>query len=161
MLGGRFAQLLQKMPLFVRKYFSKTGIRTGGGSTWNMVSLAHTNDKALYVYVSRRDGVSGKYRNVAADTAQLIDSHGCVLEDTVAGGWDDGLLPTPTGSPRGPQGSVGWFRFEAFPRRESSFRIRLYERNRRAGDPESVAEFVIANLAAPPPKTIGLLNHCP
>jgi hypothetical protein len=52
------------------------------------------------------------------------------------------------------QSTVVWFRFEAFPRREKSFHVRIYQRNNSiSGFPESLGEFVIANPAPPPPKS--------
>jgi hypothetical protein len=72
-----------------------------------------------------------------------------VFLPTQAGGEDDGRLaaaPRATARPRMGSGySVGWFRFEAFPRHESKFRLRVF-----ADDTNQVAEFMVANPAPPP-----------
>lgn len=121
-------------------------------SVWNN-SVMHSNEPALYIYVSRRKTGQG-YQNVNARTAQLIDADGCIYTPTQSGGWNDGLNIQAT---NGMGYSVGWFRFEAFPRRDRRFRLLLYEDPANWTWPQPKAkplEFTVAN-PAPPPKAAG------
>jgi hypothetical protein len=52
---------------------------------------------------------------------------------------------TPARPRMGSGSSVGWFRFEAFPRHESKFRLRVF-----TDETNQCAEFVVANPASPP-----------
>ena len=116
-------------------------------SSWWNNSTVHTNTDALQIWVTRRDPVNGKYLDVSGfgggfRTAQLMDEHGCAFMATQAGGNEDGLL-----GPNGGGGySVGWFTFEAFPRHEKSFRLKLSGNRLLKTD----AEFTIPNPAPPP-----------
>jgi hypothetical protein len=135
------------------KVLKKPPVGPAGMSSWYMNANIRSNEPALYVYVSRR--VPGKgYRGVNVQGGQLIDEHGCVYTATQSGGSDDGRLSGTTSSGMGgTQYSVGWFRFEAFPRREKSFRFRIYENAQLTGlhPPENIPfiELTIANPTEP------------
>jgi hypothetical protein len=123
--------------------------RPGRNFSWRQNAVMHANDDALYIYISRRDPGKG-YRGVEARLAQVVDKDGCVYESTQRGGYDDGLIPTKTMGPPWMNSSVGWFRFEAFPRRDKKFRLLVYG-ERANGAPDygqtNFAEFRIANPA--------------
>ncbi len=108
-------------------------------SSWRSYNLEHTNLSALHVWMTRRDPTTGKYLSVNFRTAVLVDKHGCPFLQTQAGGYEDGLLGGGSGF------SVGWFTFEAFPRREKNFRFRFPNNSIK-----SEADFMIPNPAPPP-----------
>jgi hypothetical protein len=149
-LGGLVEKLKAKLPpSWQAKLPGSTPSR--GMSSWYQNTVTHTNEDALYIYISRRTLGKG-YRSVDARFAQLVDEDGCTYAPTQNGGYD-GLRLTPSGTP-GPMGySVGWFRFEAFPRREKKFRLLVYD---SPGTPYSGAfsedhvEFMVSNPAPPP-----------
>ena len=152
-LGGPFEKLKNTLLKFWRAKFPRSGPPAGGGmSSWWMNTITHSNEPALYIYISRR--ASGKgYRSVDAQMSQVIDEDGCVFSATQSGGFDDGLLSTTRSAGGGTGYSVGWFRFEAFPRHDKRFRFRVYDTTSSFGSPDSKAglvEFSIANPALPP-----------
>ncbi len=104
---------------------ARVGVSAG---SWSMVTVTHTNNDALWIWISRREAEFGKYQDVSIRGAELLDSHGCCLAATQLGGSYDGrLAPRATGRPGLPQSSVEWLRFEAFPRHEKHFRLRVYD----------------------------------
>jgi hypothetical protein len=138
-LGGPLEKLKKAVTEFWRRRYPPRGPIYGGAmSTWWDNTLTHSNEPALYIYVSRRKPGQG-YQNASARAAQLVDADGCVYAPTQSGGWDDGTVSATIPGANGMRYSVGWFRFEAFPRREKKFRFELFN------DP--------TNLAWPPPKT--------
>ena len=152
-IGGRFARWRQWLPPFLQKLISKKLAPAPGSGNWNYVSTMHTNEKALYVYISRRDGKTGKYQNVGLDSAVLVDEHGCVIDETQSGGYNDTLGSATSRAPGTLTSDLVWLRFEAFPRREKSFRVRLFQRNGTSSSPKELCEFVIANPAPAPAKS--------
>jgi hypothetical protein len=126
-LGGRLEKWKKILLTFWQSKVLKKPATSGSGSGWGMSANIRTNEPALYIYISRR-APANDYRNVDAGGAQLIDADGCVYGATQAGGSDDGRLsksaPPAMG---GIRYSVGWFRFEAFPRRQKMFRFRVYD----------------------------------
>jgi hypothetical protein len=109
-----------------------------------MNTTIHASNDALYVYITRRDADTGDYLDTGMRRVSLVDEHGCEFPSTQAGGEDDGRLTTSAGS----GSSVGWFRFEAFPRHEKSFRMLYFGQ-----DGKVQAEFVLSNPAPPPTQT--------
>lgn len=155
-LGGPFAKLKKAALQFWRAKFPgpKPPLVGSGMSSWWMNTITHSNEPALYIYISRRAPGSG-YRSVDAQSAELVDEDGCVFTATQSGGFDDGLLSATKSALGGSGYSIGWFRFEAFPRHDKKFRFRVYETQSGFGSPspkDGFAEFTVAN-PAPPPKT--------
>ncbi len=109
----------------------------------------HSNEDALYIYFTRVGAENDGYTSVDFTQVELLDEHGCIFLPTQAGGDDDGRLVAMPGTPARPRMgsgySVGWFRFEAFPRHESKFRLRVF-----TDETNQCAEFVVANPASPP-----------
>ena len=142
-------QIKSKIPPGLLGHFAPPIVAGSRGSWWQN-TRAHTNDDALYIYVTRRNTLLGGFTNVDANNAQLVDEHGCVFLSTQAGGEDWGLSPmtrTLTGF-AGPQSTINWFRFEAFPRREKEFNLRLFDRQMKI-----LAEFTIRNPTRLPAPT--------
>jgi hypothetical protein len=152
-LGGRLQKVKDAVEEFWRAHISHSPPAMGAGmSSWYMNTVMHTNQPALYIYISRRDPGKG-YRSVDAQTAELIDEDGCGFASTQSGGWDDGKIAAPSG-PGGMRYSVGWFRFEAFPRRDKKFRFILHADNygsQPSSTPPGSVEFTVENPAPPPP----------
>lgn len=150
--GGPFQKIKTSVLKFWRSKFPRSRPPFAGGmSSWWMNTVTHSNEPALYIYISRRAPGKG-YRSVDAQFAQVIDEDGCVFSPTQSGGFDDALLSAPGGA-GGTGYSVGWFRFEAFPRHEKNFRFRVYENQTgwvSPGSKAGSAEFSIANPAFPP-----------
>ena len=117
-------------------------------------SALHTNLPALYIYISRRVPHVG-YRTVESSTAFLIDEDGCVFQSAQTGGMDDGQIATAKTNRLGMNSDVGWFRFEAFPRRDRKFRFVVVAEGSPGGGPSSsntpTAELLISNPVKPPP----------
>jgi hypothetical protein len=152
-LGGGLQKVKDAVTEFWRAHISHSPSPMGAGtSSWYMNTATHSNQPALYIYISRREPGKG-YRSVDAQTAQLIDEDGCGFAPTQSGGWDDGKITTPSG-PGGMRYSVGWFRFEAFPRRDQKFRFILHADNfgsQPASTHPGSVEFTVENPAPPPP----------
>ena len=118
---GRLQKIKGAMMELWRKHVSHAAPPSRvGWSSWSLNAVTHPNEPALYLYLSRYVPRNG-YRNVNADV-YLVDEDGCVFVPTQSGGWDDGLIRA-TGLRTGVQYSVGWYRFEAFPRRDRKFRL--------------------------------------
>jgi hypothetical protein len=149
-LGGWLEQLKQRLPQPLVQRFFKPSPGSRGNSSWWQNTAMQTNNDALYIYVSRRDAALGNYQDVGAQSAQLLDDDGCVFLQTQAGGEDNGLLSrSMTGmAGTGMGSSVNWFRFEAFPRRQRKFQLRLFDQTGK-----KLGEFTIRNPAPPPPPT--------
>jgi hypothetical protein len=117
---------------------------------WQLVSLVHSNNDALHLWVTRRDSLTGQFRDVGVGSGEITDSHGCVYRFAQSGG--ENHLP-PTTAPSAPfvgaQSSVVWLSFEGFPRHETRFNLRLYNMNGGF-----LGEMMIAN-PAPGPKPAG------
>src|SRR5882724_1728479 len=122
------------------KWTSGFAYRPGVTSSWWNNNVSHTNADALHIWITRRDPLSGNYSDVKIQSAQLLDEHGCTFIATQCGGDNYGQVTNGY--------CVGWFTFEAFPRRESNFRLQLFD-NYNYGS--NLCEFTVAN-PAPPPK---------
>ncbi len=139
--GGRMRIVKEYvMKLLAKRWPGRFTAPSSGFSSWWNNSTVHTNTDALQIYVTRRDAM-GKYLDIRYQTAQLTDEHGCTFMDTQGGGNGDGLL-----GPNGGGYVVCWFTFEAFPRHEKNFRLKLSD-NRL---PKTDAQFTIPNPAPPP-----------
>lgn len=126
-----------------RKWFKPPpGTRMSGRTTWYMNTVTHKNNDALWIYFTRRTPGTTNYQNVDIQQAELLDSHGCSFLVTQMGGSDDGRMPPRTGFTSGPQCSVEWLRFEAFPRHEKKFQLRLYDKESKL-----LTAFDVANPA--------------
>jgi hypothetical protein len=127
------------------KWVSKSSAASSSGSrNWYMNATTHVTNDALFLYFNRLDPVTGAYQDVGMQRAEILDEHGCVFLCTQSGGNDSGNTPTAVTPGRGGGGyAIGWFRFEAFPRHEKQFRMRLY-------DGAAFAEFVVLNPAFAP-----------
>lgn len=121
------------------KWTSGFAYGSGVTSSWWNNSVVHTNSDALHIWITRRDPLSGNYLDVKIQSAQLLDEHGCTFIATQCGG--DNNAQVTNGY------CVGWFRFEAFPRHERSFRFQLFDNY--GGN--YACEFTVAN-PAPAPK---------
>ena len=121
-LGGIAGKVKHFVREFWRQAVSHSTSPTSSGSWSDDDSNLHTNAPALYVYISRL--VPGKgYRAVESQTAFLIDEDGCAFQSAQAGGMDDGQIAVAKTNRVGMNYDVGWFRFEAFPRRDKRFRL--------------------------------------
>ncbi len=150
-IGGRLQELKEQLQKRLPKSWSDRLFKSAlpmGGSTWYFTTVIHTNNDALRIWLTRRDPDSGSYQSVNIQSAELLDTHGCPFNTTSAGGSDDGRLPPRGTSNRGPQGSVEWLLFEAFPRHEKSFRLRVYD-----VEGKFLTEFNVPNPAFAPIKT--------
>ena len=145
-IGTLLDRLKQQLPQAWVQRFTKPN--SGNRSSWWNNTTTHTNNDALYIYISRRKGALGDFQDVGSVTAQLVDEDGCVFTETQSGGEDNGVLPpTPPGTMRGGMcSSLNWYRFEAFPRRQRKFKLRLYDQQG-----QMMSEFTIRNPAPPPP----------
>ena len=156
-LGGLLDRLKQELPQAWVQRFAKPN--SGNRSSWWNNTTIHTNDDALYIYVSRRKGALGDYQDVGTVSAQMVDDDGCAFIEAQAGGEDNGMLPPRTlglGSGPGNGSSLNWYRFEAFPRRQRKFKLRLLD-----GQGKLMSEFTIRNPAPPPPKTNWIIEELP
>jgi hypothetical protein len=142
--GGWRQRLKQHLPQALVSRFFKATPGSVTSSSWVMNTTIHASNDALYVYITRRDADTGDYMDTGMRRMSLVDEHGCEFPSTQAGGEDDGRLTTSAGS----GSSVGWFRFEAFPRHEKSFRMLYFGQ-----DGKVQAEFVLSNPAPPPAQT--------
>jgi hypothetical protein len=119
--------------------------------SWSRNAVTHPSEDALYIYISRRDR-ENHYGGVNASRAEVVDEDGCVFAATQVGGFEYGLLGSRKFARR-TNYSVGFFRFEAFPRREKKFRF-LVQDDGPATAGESAtpafAQFIVAN---PTPRT--------
>src|SRR5438093_2309550 len=93
--------------------------------TWSGGELPAPGEDALYISLTRRDASSGKEVDPGLYWAEILDQHGCPFISARAGGM------THHQSSPGPRYEVAWFAFQAFPRRQRQFRLRLYEPRKR------------------------------
>lgn len=123
-MGGRFGQ---KLADSVHGYLTSTGYD----------APFHTNIGSLRIWMVERSGMSGALRDFELLSGEVVDNHGCVFRATQISG--DYYGP-PSGYGRAYN---SWLlTFEAFPRREGQFRLRVLE-----GKTKTWAEYRIANLA--------------
>ena len=121
--------------------------------SWSTMATLDTN-QSLHIWITRRDRTNG-FAPVLAGEAELIDDDGCAYPALQSGGevlWTNAVSSGPVG----PTFSVvNWFTFEAFPRRQSKMRLRLYNSRWGATTPYTklLAEFVIVNPAPIPAVT--------
>ena len=89
---------------------------------WEGGQLPVLGGDALYVWLTRRDPRSGKFVGTGLYWAQILDEHGCPFHCAQAGGinYNPRSTPTPVGAHE-----VAWFAFQAFPRSQKRFRLRL------------------------------------
>ncbi len=102
--------------------------------TWSGGELPAPGEDALYISLTRRDARSGKEVDTGLYWAEILDEHGCHFISASAGG-----MTHHQNSP-GPRYEVAWFAFQAFPRRQRKFRLRLYEPRK-----SFVGEFIVSN----------------
>lgn len=141
---GWVGLLKKKLPQsLVKRFFKPPKMPMLGRSSWYLNTTIHTNEDALYFYFTRHDGSTGAMKNVGITMAQLVDEHGCVFQQTQMGGEDDGRLAAVNRTASwGAVSSVTWLRFEAFPRREKRFRLRVF-----TAQGDKIAEFTVKNPA--------------
>lgn len=124
-VGGTFGQ---KVVDSVHGYLTSTG----GDAPF------HTNIGSLRIWMVERSGMSGALRDFEILSGEVVDDHGCVFRATSISG--DYYGP-PMGYPGNAYNS--WLlTFEAFPRREGQFRLRVLE-----GKTKTWAEYGISNVA--------------
>ena len=124
-LGGAFGQ---KVADSVHGYLTSTGVD----------APFHTNIGSLRIWMVERSGMSGALRDFEILSGEVVDDHGCVFRATSISG--DYYGPS-MGYPGHAYNS--WLlTFEAFPRREGQFRLRVLE-----GKTKTWAEYGISNLA--------------
>jgi hypothetical protein len=133
------AKIISLLPdRFARKPKSTSTTLVSSPSNWNQVSEVHANADALHVWITRKVLRTGQFVDSRVNFGVLVDEHGCPLLSTQSGGMQN----------FGTNGnySVTWLTFEAFPRDQRQFRLRLYD----WAYPNStnlVGEFVIDNPA--------------
>jgi hypothetical protein len=148
--GGWFQRLKESVAPHLPKSWTKGWIKVppNNPGNWWMNATAHTNSDALQIWITRRSSENGPYRNVGVQFADVIDSHGCVLAATLAGGENAGLIPQAAGytggAYTGQSSGANWLTFEAFPRDEPRLKMRLYD-----WEHAFVGEITIANPAPP------------
>lgn len=140
--------LTERVKAFVRKawaqWVSKKGISNSSG-TWYMNTTIHTNNDALFVYFNRIDAATGRYQDVALGKAEILDEHGCAFLCTQSGGEEDSSMPVTLVRGGGSGYAIEWFRFEAFPRHQRKFRLRVFD-----DSDKMLGEFVVNNPAPAP-----------
>ena len=97
----------------------------------------HTNIGSLRIWMVERSGMSGALRDFELRSGEVVDDHGCVFRATRISGDYYG----PSSGYPGRAYNSWLLTFEAFPRRESQFRLRVLE-----GKTKTWAEYRIANL---------------
>ncbi len=96
----------------------------------------HTNTDSLRVWLVERNGLAGSLRGFEIDGGEVVDEHGCVYPATRISADFYGPIAAYT-----PHGYNSWvLTFEAFPRREKTFKLRAREASSGAW-----AEYMIAN----------------
>jgi hypothetical protein len=122
--------------------------------SWNMIATLHSNADSLHIWITRRDRANG-FADVDTGTAALVDDDGCVYPASQSGGEMLGTNGIPARPVDPTSSAVEWFTFEAFPRRQSKMRLRLYnsEWGTRGPYGKPLAEFVIVNPAPIPAVT--------
>jgi len=93
--------------------------------TWSGGELPAPGEDALYISLTRRDARSGKEVDTDLYWAEILDEHGCHFISARAGG-----MTHHQNSPVR-RYEVAWFAFQAFPRRQKQFRLRVYEPRKR------------------------------
>jgi hypothetical protein len=144
--GGWREKLKQHLPPALVSHLFPASPGTGS-SSWVMNTVIRTNNDALYIYITRGDPATGDYADTGMMNIELLDEHGCAFIPSRTGGEDDGRLGSTPGSSGS---SVGWCRFDAFPRHERNFRMQVF-----GHDGTIEAEFVLANPVPPSAPT----NH--
>jgi len=134
--GGWRRQLLEHLPDWLAKHLGPAYTSMNTWSKGNM-NLINTNRSDLYVWFTRRDPNSGTNLPVQLNVEQILDDHGCPFMMTMDGGINFGGT-TPAGLPN----EIGWCAFQAFPRHEKKFRLRLYDFQNNF-----LAEFIVPNPA--------------
>jgi hypothetical protein len=133
--GGIVQRLKAILPRkFTSKIF-KFNPYSGTSRGWSG-NLNDTNKDALSFWFTRRDGSPEGYADVQLGFAEILDEHGCSFFAATAGGENDGTIVVSNGYP------AGFCVFQAFPRQDKTFRLRVYDRSSRF-----LAEFVVPNPA--------------
>jgi hypothetical protein len=138
--GGWRRQLREHLPDWLAKHLGPAYTSMSSWAKGNM-NLADTNRPDLYIWFTRRDPNSGANLPVQLFAEQILDEHGCPFTMAMDGGSSFGGA-TPASLPI----ETGWCAFQAFPRHEKKFHLRLYDNQYNF-----LAEFIVPN-PAPPPK---------
>ena len=93
--------------------------------SWSGGELPAPDDDALNISLTRQDARSAQNIDTGLYWAEILDEHGCHFIAARAGG-----MTHHQNSPV-PGYEVGWFAFQAFPRRQAQFRVRLYDRQQK------------------------------
>ncbi|EEF57676.1 hypothetical protein Cflav_PD0711 [Pedosphaera parvula Ellin514] len=136
--------LIQQLKAILPKKFANMIFKSSpysGSSRWWSGDLNDTNKNALYFWFTKRDGSFAGYADVQLGFAQILDEHGCIFVAATGGGESDGTIIS-NGYP------AGFFAFQAFPRHEKTFRLRVYDRRQKF-----LAEFMVPNPVPIPIET--------
>src|SRR5262249_49330460 len=89
--SSRLQQLKNKVMVLLQEKWKKTPPKTSGlgRSSWNQLSIIHTNNDALQIWISRYDPVSSRYQDTTIQMAEILDAHGCPFLATQTGGEGD------------------------------------------------------------------------
>jgi len=132
----RFQWVIDHLPAWLSRILPHVGTSTGA---WNGGDLPAPGGDALYLWLTRRDTRSGQYLDTGLHWAEIVDEHGCPFIAAQAGGISHNQGPST-------RYDVAWFAFQAFPRRQKQFRLRLYDAPQNL-----VGEFVVRNPARASP----------
>src|SRR6266581_2156546 len=109
-VGGRFGH---KLTDSVHGYLTSTGVE----------APFHTNIGSLRIWMVERSGRAGALRDFELRSGEVVDDHGCVFRATRISGDYYG----PSSGYPGRAYNSWLLTFEAFPRREGQFRLRVLE----------------------------------
>ncbi len=127
----RFQRLIDRLPA---RFSDNLPHFNSPNGAWSGGELPNPADDALYIWLTRRESKFGRYVDTGLSWAQIVDEHRCPFFSAQSGGMN-GRQGTA-----GPAYEVGWFAFQAFPRRQKRFRLRVY-----GAQKELVGEFVVTN----------------
>ncbi|PYK99104.1 MAG: hypothetical protein DME19_09940 [Verrucomicrobia bacterium] len=123
--------MIDRLPAWLSRHLPSLG----GEASWGGGELPMPGN-ALYAWLTRYDPRSGRYLDTGLYWAETVDKHGCRFIAAQCGG-------TTRHQGAGVRGyEVGWFAFQAFPRRQKRFRLRLYDAQQKL-----LGEFVVPNPA--------------
>jgi hypothetical protein len=120
-----------------------------GSSVGASSGIVHTNSDALHIWLSRWDPTANGYDAYDWISAEIVDDHDCVFPSAQGGNEGDPTLPPVVviGGTH-PKETVNWLTFEAFPRQQKQFRLRIYS---GLNSGSFVAEFIVQNPLAGKP----------
>src|SRR5919108_5136666 len=130
----RLQKVIDHLPAWLSRKLPRV---YGWPASWGGGQLPLPNDDALYVWLTRRDPHSGHNVDTDVHWAEIVDEHGCPFIAAHIGG-----MTYHRG--QGVKGyEVGCVAFQAFPRRQKQFRLRLYDRLKKL-----LGELTVSNPAA-------------